>query len=58
MILTGLRGVGKTVLLGRFRSIAEAPREVGRGVVLLLDEVQLLTRPQLEALIAIIHKTV
>jgi hypothetical protein len=39
-------------------SVGEAAREVDRGVVLLLDEVQFLTRPQLEALIAGIHKTV
>jgi hypothetical protein len=39
-------------------SIGEAAQSSGRGVVLLLDEVQFLSKPQLEALIAAIHKTV
>lgn len=39
-------------------AIGEAAQSVGRGVVLLLDEVQFLSKPQLEALIAALHKTV
>ncbi|MFC6239682.1 ATP-binding protein, partial [Longivirga aurantiaca] len=41
-----------------FVAIGEAAQEQGRGVVLLYDEVQFLTQPQLEALIAALHKTV
>lgn len=39
-------------------ALGEAAEQHERGVVLLLDEIQFLTRPQLEALIAAIHKTV
>lgn len=39
-------------------ALGEAARSVGRGVVLLLDEIQFLQRPQLEALIAALHKVV
>lgn len=41
-----------------FVAVGEAARDEGRGVVLLYDEVQFLTQPQLEALIAALHKTV
>lgn len=41
-----------------FVAVGEAAREADRGVVLLYDEVQFLTRVQLEALIAALHKTV
>jgi hypothetical protein len=39
-------------------ALGEAARERERGVVLLLDEVQFLSRPQLEALIQALHKMV
>lgn len=39
-------------------ALGEAAGETDRGVVLLLDEIQFLTRPQLEAVIMAIHKTV
>lgn len=39
-------------------SLGDAAQSVGRGVVLLLDEVQFLSKSQLEALIAGLHKTV
>jgi hypothetical protein len=39
-------------------AIGDAAQSVNRGVVLLLDEVQFLTKQQLEALIAALHKTV
>lgn len=39
-------------------ALGEAAKEHGRGVVLLFDEVQFLTRPQLEALIEALHKMV
>lgn len=39
-------------------AIGEAAQDKGRGLVLLLDEVQFLTRAQLEALIMALHKTV
>ena len=39
-------------------SVGEAAREQGTGVVLLLDELHFLSRSQMEALIAAIHKTV
>ncbi len=39
-------------------ALGEAAAEHSTGVVLLLDEIQFLTRPQLEALIAAIHKTI
>lgn len=39
-------------------AMGEAAGENGRGVVLLIDEVQFLSEPQLEAVIAALHKTV
>jgi len=39
-------------------ALGEAAREHGNGVVFLIDEVQFLTTPELEALIAALHKTV
>ena len=39
-------------------AVGEAAQDVDRGVVLLFDEVQFFDTPQLEALIAAIHKTV
>ena len=39
-------------------ALGEAAAQHNQGVVLLLDEIQFLARPQLEALIAAIHKTV
>lgn len=39
-------------------SLGEAAKEAGRGVVFLFDEIQFLSRPQLEALIMAVHKTV
>lgn len=41
-----------------FVAVGEASQAVGRGLVLLLDEIQFLTRPQLEAVISALHKTV
>lgn len=41
-----------------FVSIGEAAQEQGSGVVFLFDEVQFLRLPELEALIAALHKTV
>lgn len=41
-----------------FIAVGEAAQERGRGVVLLLDEVQFLSRIQLEALIEALHKMV
>lgn len=39
-------------------SIGDAAQSAGRGVVLLLDEIQFLSKGQLESLIAAVHKTV
>ncbi|MFZ1410172.1 MAG: ATP-binding protein [Micropruina sp.] len=39
-------------------AVGEAARSVNRGVVLLFDEIQFLQQPQLEALIAALHKLV
>lgn len=39
-------------------AIGEAAQSTGRGLVLLLDEVQFLNKVQLEAIIAALHKTV
>lgn len=39
-------------------ALGEAAQSVHRGVVLLFDEIQFLTQPQLEALIAALHKVV
>ncbi|WP_186526393.1 ATP-binding protein [Leekyejoonella antrihumi] len=39
-------------------AVGEAAQDRGRGVVLLLDEVQFLDRPQLEAVIMALHKVV
>ncbi|WP_312854936.1 ATP-binding protein [Agromyces agglutinans] len=41
-----------------FVALGEAAQEQGRGVALLIDEVQFLGRSQLEALIQAVHKTV
>lgn len=41
-----------------FVSLGEAAREADRGVVFLFDEVQFLSKPQLEALIMAVHKAV
>lgn len=41
-----------------FVAVGEAAKSVDKGVVLLYDEVQFLNRPQLEALISALHKTV
>ncbi|WP_157007011.1 ATP-binding protein [Agromyces laixinhei] len=41
-----------------FVALGEAAAEQGRGVVLLIDELQFLGRSQLEALIQAVHKTV
>lgn len=41
-----------------FVAIGEAAQDRGRGVVLLFDEVQFLTRSQLEAIIMALHKVV
>jgi hypothetical protein len=41
-----------------FIAVGEAAQSNKRGVVLLLDEIQFLTTPQLEAMISAIHKTV
>ncbi|MGX5695701.1 AAA family ATPase [Agromyces soli] len=41
-----------------FVALGEAAEEQGHGVALLVDEVQFLGRPQLEALIQAVHKTV
>lgn len=41
-----------------FVAIGEAAQEKGRGVVLLLDEIQFLTRQQLEAVIQALHQMV
>ncbi|MDZ7577559.1 MAG: ATP-binding protein [Candidatus Nanopelagicales bacterium] len=39
-------------------ALGEAAKECGKGVVILLDEVQFLSKPQLEALIASLHRSV
>ncbi|WP_259557885.1 ATP-binding protein [Brachybacterium sillae] len=39
-------------------TLGEAAQDANRGVVLLIDEIQFLSRPQLEALIIALHKTV
>lgn len=41
-----------------FVALGEAAREAGTGVVFLFDEIQFLTRGQLEAVIAALHRTV
>lgn len=41
-----------------FVAVGEAAQSVDRGVVLLFDEIQFLTKKQLEALIAALHKVV
>lgn len=41
-----------------FVAVGDAALDRGRGIVLLLDEVQFLSSPQLEALISALHKTV
>lgn len=56
----GLADIGNLQqdLTDLFVAVGEAAQSSGRGVVLLLDEVQFLSKPQLEALIAALHKTV
>ncbi|TDL45290.1 ATP-binding protein [Microbacterium oleivorans] len=39
-------------------ALGEAARERGRGVAILIDEIQFLSQPQLEAVIQAVHKTV
>ncbi|MGB7448625.1 MAG: ATP-binding protein [Ornithinimicrobium sp.] len=39
-------------------AVGEAAKDAGKGLVLLFDEVQFLSTPQLEALISALHKTV
>ncbi|MGH3446956.1 MAG: ATP-binding protein [Nocardioidaceae bacterium] len=58
--LTGFadRGSLHHDLTDLFVSVGEAAQEQDRGVVLLFDEVQFLAKPQLEALISALHKTV
>ena len=41
-----------------FIAMGDAARERGRGVVLLFDEIQFLTKPQLEATIEALHKMI
>lgn len=41
-----------------FVAVGEAAQSTHRGLVLLFDEIQFLSRPQLEAVIAAVHKTV
>lgn len=45
-------------LTALFVAVGEAAGDVGKGLVLLLDEVQFLSKGQLEALIAALHKMV
>jgi hypothetical protein len=56
-------GFGDAGDLGRdladlFVAVGEAAKSASRGVVLLIDEVQFLSKEQLESLIAALHKTV
>jgi hypothetical protein len=55
---TGDRGDLQRDLTDLFIAIGEAAQSKRRGVVLLYDEVQFLSRPQLEAIISALHKTV
>lgn len=41
-----------------FVAVGEAAQDAQRGLVLLFDEIQFLSKPQLEALISALHKTV
>lgn len=41
-----------------FEAVGEAAKEQGRGVVFLFDEIQFLTKIELEALIGAVHRTV
>jgi hypothetical protein len=52
------RGDLRYDLTDLFVAVGEAAQATGRGVVLLLDEVQFLSKVQLEAVIAALHKTV
>ncbi len=54
----GDRGDLQHDLTDLFVAIGEASQSTGRGVVLLYDEVQFLSKSQLEALISALHKTV
>lgn len=56
-----LRGIGDSGKLGDdlpdlFQAVGEAARERKSAVILLLDEIQFLTRAEMEALIASIHR--
>lgn len=55
---TGDRGDLQHDLTDLFVAIGEAAQSKGRGVVLLYDEVQFLSRQQLEAIISALHKAV
>ena len=52
---TGILSLDITELLV---TLGEAAQEANRGLVLLIDEIQFLSRPQLEALITALHKTI
>lgn len=52
------RGSLQPDLTELFVAVGEAAKSEGKGVVLLLDEIQFLNRAQLEALISALHKTV
>ena len=54
----GDRGDLQGDLTDLFIAVGEAAQEASRGVVLLIDEVQFLSRVQLEALISALHMTV
>lgn len=54
----GDRGDLQHDLTDLFVAMGEAAQSKQRGVVLLYDEVQFLSRPQLEAIISALHKTV
>ena len=55
---TADRGSLQHDLIDLFVAVGEAAQSDNRGVVLLLDEVQFLSKQQLEALISALHKTV
>jgi hypothetical protein len=56
-VLNGLRGVGKTVLLNELLSqvLGETARELGVGVLILVDELQEATSEELTALNTAVH---
>jgi len=51
------QGVLQQDVTDLFVAVGEAAKEHGRGIILLLDEIQFLAPAQLEALIAALHKT-